>query len=76
MSYGESSDHESEESSDDDISIGKRKGRNGSGTTIKVLKNWTPEKFAVIILKFEPFGFTIELNVFKICRQNNKPFRP
>ena len=30
--YGESSDHESEESSDDDVSIGKRKGRTGSGT--------------------------------------------
>ena len=30
-SYGESSEHESEESSDDDVSIGKRKGKNGSG---------------------------------------------
>lgn len=29
-SYGESSEHESEESSDDDVSIGKRKGRTGS----------------------------------------------
>lgn len=29
-SYGESSDHESESSSDDEVSIGKRKGRKGS----------------------------------------------
>ncbi|XP_053375706.1 rabphilin-3A-like isoform X2 [Mercenaria mercenaria] len=29
-SYGESSDHESESSSEDDVSIGKRKGRKGS----------------------------------------------
>lgn len=34
VSYGESSDHESEESSDDDISIGKRKGRNGSESDV------------------------------------------
>ena len=32
--YGESSDHESEESSDDDVSIGKRKGRTGSGISL------------------------------------------
>ncbi|XP_052248245.1 double C2-like domain-containing protein beta isoform X3 [Dreissena polymorpha] len=30
-SYGESSDHESESSSDDDVSIGKKKGQKGSG---------------------------------------------
>ena len=28
--------------------------------TIKLLKIWTPEKFAVIILKFEQGGFTLE----------------
>ena len=29
-------------------------------TTIKILTIWTPETFAVIILKFEQGGFTIE----------------
>lgn len=33
-SYGESSDHESEESSDDDVNIGKRKGRTGSESDV------------------------------------------
>ena len=28
--------------------------------TVKLLKNWTPEKFAVITLKFEQGGFTME----------------
>ena len=29
-------------------------------STVKVLKIWTPEKVAVITLKFEQGGFTIE----------------
>ena len=33
---------------------------------VKILKIWTPEKFAVIILKFEQGGFTIEKWVQKL----------
>ena len=37
--------------------------------TIKILKFWTSEKFAVIILKFEQGGFSVELCDQKMQRE-------
>ena len=34
--------------------------------TVKLLKLWTPEKFAVITLKFEQSGFAIEQRIHKM----------
>ena len=36
--------------------------------TVKILKIWTPEKFAVIIIKFEQRGFTVESNASQRCK--------
>ena len=43
--------------------------------SVKFLKIQTPEKFAVIILKFEQRGFQLR-NVSKRCRRNSKQCRP
>ena len=40
-------------------------------STIEILKNWTPEKFTVITLKFEQGG-----SASKRCRRNCKQYRP
>ena len=52
--YGESSDHESEESSDDDVSIGKRKGRTGSGISLPSSKknNFLPMRQILFYFKW------------------------
>ena len=43
--------------------------------TVKILKLWTPEKNVAIVLKFEPWGFTID-SVSKRWRRNVKQCRP
>ena len=37
-----------------------------SAITVKLLKIWTTEKIAVIILQFDQYGFSIELWVQKM----------
>ena len=37
-----------------------------SQSNVKIQKNWTHKKFAVIILKFEKHGFTMEKGVQKM----------
>ena len=60
-SYGESSEHESEESSDDDVSIGKRKGRNGSGICR------TTDNIAYLVIVRDNFpGFSMKTYVVGI----------
>ena len=44
-------------------------------TTVKLLKCWTPETFAVITLTFKQSGSTIEYCVQR-CRRNGKQCRP